>query len=103
MNGTQISGDRTETRDDANADLEKWADAINNLLRIIERSEQKLGYFQNRVKQAKFMDQPNQRKIRTAGAQIGMHSAQLEALRSELRQLERLYSGWHFAPADHRE
>ncbi|MDE0014923.1 MAG: GNAT family protein [Candidatus Poribacteria bacterium] len=93
MNGTQISGDRIETRDDANADLEKWADAINNLLRIIERSEQKLGYFQNRVKQAKFMDQPNQRKIRTAGAQIGMHSAQLEELRSELRQLERLYSG----------
>ena len=31
--------------------------------------------FQNRVKQAKFMDQPNQRKIRTAGAQIGVHSA----------------------------
>ena len=39
------------------------------------------------------MDQPNQRKVRTAGAQIGMHSAQLEGLRSELRQLERLYSG----------
>ena len=93
MNETQIRGERTETRGDANADLEKWADAINNLLRIIERSEQKLGYFQNRVKQAKFMDQPNQRKIRTAGAQIGMHSAQLEELRGELRQLERLYSG----------
>ena len=93
MNGTQISGDRTETRDDANADLEKWADAINNLLRIIERSERKLGYFQNRVKQAKFMDQPNQRKIRTAGAQIGVHATQLEGLRNELRQLERLYSG----------
>ena len=93
MNGTQIREERTETRDDANADLEKWADAINNLLRIIERSERKLGYFQNRVKQAKFMDQPNQRKIRTAGAQIGVHSAQLEGLRNELRQLERLYSG----------
>ena len=39
------------------------------------------------------MDQPNQRKIRIAGAQIGVHSAQLEGLRSELRQLERLYSG----------
>lgn len=93
MNETQIREDRTETRDDANADLRKWSDAINNLLRIIERSERKLGYFQNRVKQAKFMDQPNQRKIRTAGAQIGEHSAQLEGLRSELRQLERLYSG----------
>lgn len=93
MNGTQIREERTETQDDANADLEKWADAINNLLRIIERSERKLGYFQNRVKQAKFMDQPNQRKIRTAGAQIGVHSAQLEGLRNELRQLERLYSG----------
>lgn len=39
------------------------------------------------------MDQPNQRKIRTAGAQIGEHSAQLEGLRNELRHLERLYSG----------
>ena len=39
------------------------------------------------------MDQPNQRKVRTAGAQIGEHSAQLEGLRNELRQLERLYSG----------
>ncbi|MXZ02064.1 GNAT family N-acetyltransferase [Candidatus Poribacteria bacterium] len=93
MNETQIREDRTETREDANADLEKWADAINNLLRIIERSERKLGYFQNRVKQAKFMDRPNQRRIRTAGAQVGVHSAQLEGLRSELRQLERLYSG----------
>lgn len=93
MNETQIREEQTETRDDANADLQKWSDAINNLLRIIERSERKLGYFQNRVKQAKFMDQPNQRKIRTAGAQIGVHSAQLEGLRNELRQLERLYSG----------
>ncbi len=93
MNETQIREDRTETREDANADLQKWEDAISNLLRIIERSERKLGYFQNRVKQAKFMDRPNQRKIRTAGAQVGAHSAQLEGLRSELRQLERLYSG----------
>ena len=93
MNETQIREEQTETRDDANADLQKWSDAINNLLRIIERSERKLGYFQNRVKQAKFMDQPNQRKVRTAGAQIGEHSAQLEGLRNELRQLERLYSG----------
>ena len=93
MNEAQIREERTGTQDDANADLEKWADAINNLLRIIERSERKLGYFQNRVKQAKFMDQPNQRKVRTAGAQIGVHSAQLEGLRNELRQLERLYSG----------
>ncbi len=93
MNETQIREERSETRDDANADLDKWADAINNLLRIIERSEQKLGYFQNRVKQAKFMDSPNQRKVRAAGSQIGAHSAQLEGLRSELRQLERLYSG----------
>ena len=93
MNETQIREDRTETREDANVDLQKWEDAISNLLRIIERSERKLGYFQNRVKQAKFMDRPNQRKIRTAGAQVGAHSAQLEGLRSELRQLERLYSG----------
>ena len=93
MNETQIRNKPTETRDGANADPQKWADAIQNLLRIIERSEQKLEYFQNRVKQAKFMDRPNQRMIRTAGAQVGAHSAQLEGLRSELYQLERLYSG----------
>ena len=93
MNESQIREDRTETREDANADLQKWEDAINNLLRIIERSERKLQYFQNRVKRAKFMDRPNQRKVRIAGAQVGVHSAHLEGLRSELRQLERLYSG----------
>ena len=93
MNETQIRNEPTKTRDDANADPQKWADAIQNLLRIIERSEQKLGYFQNRVKQAKFMDRPNQRMIRAAGAQVGAHSAQLEGLRSELYQLERLHSG----------
>lgn len=93
MNGTQIRNEPTETRDDANADPQKWAAAIQNLQRIIERSEQKLGYFQNRVTQAKFMDHPNQQMVRAAGAQVGMHSAQLEGLRSELYRLERLYSG----------
>ena len=93
MNETQIREERTETRDDVNADPKKWEDAIQNLVRIIERSEQKLGYFQNRVKQAQFMDRPNQRMIRAAGAQVGAHSAQLEGLRSQLRQLERLHGG----------
>ena len=93
MNETQIRNEPTERRDAVNADPRKWADAIQNLHRIIERSEQKLEYFQNRVKQAKFMDRPNQRQVRAAGAQIGAHSAQLEGLRSELYQLERLYSG----------
>ncbi len=91
MNETQIREERTETNDDANADPQKWEDAIQNLMRIIERSEQKLGYFQNRVKQAQFMDRPNQRMIRAAGAQVGAHSEQLESLRSQLYQLERLH------------
>ena len=93
MNETQIGEERTETRDAGNVDPQKWADAIQNLMRIIERSEQKLGYFQNRVKQAKFMDRPNQRMVRAAGAQVGAHSAQLENLISQLHQLERLHSG----------
>ena len=104
MNETQVKNEPTERRDDVNADPRKWADAIQNLLRIIERSEQKLGYFQNRVKQAKFMDRPNQRMIRTAGAQVSAHSAQLEGLRSELYQLERLYSGGiHFRQTTENE
>ena len=93
MNETQIREEPTETRDDVDADPQKWEDAIQNLMRIIERSEQKLGYFQNRVKQAQFMDRPNQRMIRAAGAQVGAHSAQLEGLRTQLRQLERLHGG----------
>ncbi len=93
MNDTQRRNERTERPTAVNADPQKWAEAIQNLHRIIERSEQKLGYFQNRAKQAKFMDRPNQRQIRVAGAQIGAYSAQLEDLRSELYQLERLYSG----------
>ena len=104
MNETQIKEEPTERREDVNADPQKWANAIQNLLRIIERSEQKLGYFQNRVKEAKFMDRPNQRMIRTAGAQVSAHSAQLEGLRSELYQLERLYSGGvHFRQTTENE
>ena len=71
MNETQIRNERTETRDDVDDDPQKWADAIQNLLRIIERSEQKLGYFQNRVKQAQFMDRPNQRKDSYCGCPSG--------------------------------
>lgn len=93
MNETQIREERTEKNDDVNVDPQKWEDAIQNLTRIIERSEQKLGYFQNRVKQAQFMDRPNQRMIRAAGAQVGAHSEQLESLRSQLYQLERLHGG----------
>ncbi len=93
MNETQIREERTETRDAVDADLQKWEDAIQNLIRIIEKSEQKLGYFQNRVKQAQFMDRPNRRMIRAAGAQVGAYSTQLEGLRSQLRQLEKLHGG----------
>ena len=104
MNETQIRNESPETRDAASGDPQKWADAIQNLLRIIERSEQKLGYFQNRVKQAKFMDRPNQQKVRAAGAQVSAHSAQIEGLRSELYQLERLYSGGiHFRQTTENE
>ena len=104
MNETQIRNESTETRDDASGDPQKWADAIQNLLRIIERSEQKLGYFQNRVKQARFMDRPNQQKVRAAGTQVGAHSAQIEGLRNELYQLERLYSGGiHFRQTTENE
>lgn len=93
MNETQIREERSEGRVDENVDPQKWADAMQNLVRIIERSEQKLGFFENRVKQAKFMNRPNQRMLRAAGAQVGAHSAQLENLMGELRHLERLHSG----------
>ncbi len=60
---------------------------------IIDRTEQKLKYFQNRLKQAEFIERPSRRRILTAEAQVEIHSAHLESLRSELHKFERLQSG----------
>ena len=93
MNEPQSENVHPEKNEDEYAEVKKWDEAIQNMHRIIERSEQKLFYFQNRVKKAQYMERPNQRKIRAAGAQIGMHAAQLESLYSELRELERRRDG----------
>lgn len=93
MNEPQSENVHPEKSGDADAEVKKWDEAIQNMHRIIEKSEQKLVYFQNRVKKAQYMARPNQRKVRAAGAQIGMHAAQLESLRSELRALERRRDG----------
>jgi RimJ/RimL family protein N-acetyltransferase len=66
---------------------------IERLRRIIEKNEQKLAYFQNRLKQAQFIDRPNQRMIHTAGVQAELYADQLNTLYNQLRELERLYSG----------
>ena len=49
---------------------------IDKLRRIIERNEQKLTYFQNRLKQAEFIDLPNQRLIGTAAGQADSYTDQ---------------------------
>ena len=72
---------------------DKWGVAIQNLRKIIEKNEQKLAYFQNRLKQAEFMDRPNQRLVSTAGGLADSYADGLGALRSELQELERLYGG----------
>ena len=64
---------------------------IDKLRRIIERNEQKLTYFQNRLKQAEFIDQPNQRLIGTAAGQADSYTDQLAVLQTQLRELEKLY------------
>ena len=64
---------------------------IDKLRRIIERNEQKLTYFQNRLKQAEFIDQPNQRLIGTAAGQADSYADQLAVLQTQLRELEKLY------------
>lgn len=66
---------------------------IDKLRRIIEKNEQKLTYFQNRLKQAEFIDLPNQRLIGTAAGQADSYTDQLAILRTQLRELERLYGG----------
>ncbi len=72
---------------------DKWGVAIQNLVKIIERNERKLGYFQNRLKQAQFIDRPNQRMVRAAEGQRDSYSDQLSNLERQLRELERLHSG----------
>ena len=66
---------------------------IEKLRRIIEKNEQKLTYFQNRLKQAEFIDRPNQRLIGTAAGQADSYTDQLAILQTQLRELEKLYGG----------
>ena len=66
---------------------------IDKLRRIIEKNEQKLTYFQNRLKQSEFIDQPNQRLIGTAAGQADSFTDQLAILQTQLRELEKLYGG----------
>ena len=66
---------------------------IDKLRRIIEKNEQKLTYFQNRLKQAEFIDRPNQRLIGTAAGQADSYANQLGVLQTQLRELEQLYGG----------
>ena len=66
---------------------------IEKLRQIIEKNEYKLTYFQNRLKQAEFIDQPKQRLIGTAAGQADSYTDQLAILQTQLRELERLYGG----------
>ncbi len=66
---------------------------IDKLRRIIEKNEQKLTYFQNRLKQAEFIDQPKQRLIGTAAGQADSYTDQLAILQTQLREIEKLYGG----------
>jgi RimJ/RimL family protein N-acetyltransferase len=93
MSEIQIKTAKTELTDNANTDPDKWENVIHGLQQIIERTEHKLRFFQNRLKQAQFLESPSLRRVRAAEAQVDMHSAQLENLRSELHKLERLQSG----------
>jgi RimJ/RimL family protein N-acetyltransferase len=63
------------------------------LMKIMEKNEQMLARFQNRLKQSEFIERPNPRLIRTAGQHITWYSDQLMVLQTQLRELERLYGG----------
>jgi RimJ/RimL family protein N-acetyltransferase len=72
---------------------DKWDVAIQNLTKIIEKNEQKLAYFQNRLKQAQFIDRPNRRMVGAAEGQADSYADQLQNLWSQLRELEQLRGG----------
>ena len=66
---------------------------IERLRKIIEKNEHKLTFFQNRLKQAQFIDRPNQRVIGVAEGQTSSYTDQLAVLQTQLRELEQLYGG----------
>jgi ribosomal protein S18 acetylase RimI-like enzyme len=76
-----------------NVRSDSGSQVIDKLRRIIEKNEQKLTYFQNRLKQAEFIDRPNQRLIGTAAGQADSYADQLGVLQTQLRELEQLYGG----------
>ena len=78
---------------DINVRSDSGRQVIEKLRRIIEKNEQKLTYFQNRLKQSEFIDLPNQRLIGTAAGQADSYTDQLAVLQIQLRELEKLYGG----------
>ena len=78
---------------DINVRSDSGRQVIEKLRRIIEKNEQKLTFFQNRLKQSEFIDLPNQRLIGTAAGQADSYTDQLAILQIQLRELEKLYGG----------
>jgi RimJ/RimL family protein N-acetyltransferase len=100
MNAMLTRNDRNEMTGGGNPDrsmqttpTDKWVGAIQDLIKIIEKSERRLGYFQNRLRQAEFIDRPKQRMVRAAADQRDEYADQLSDLRIQLQELEQLHGG----------
>lgn len=84
------SQDPASPSEDAN---NTWGSTIQSLMKIIGKNKQQLAYFQNRLKQAQFIDRPNARLVSTAWMHTDSLKDQINALELELMELERIEGG----------
>jgi|GEM_PF-3296909 hypothetical protein len=63
------------------------------LIRIIHRNKQRMAQFQNRVRQADFIDRPNMRMVGAARSHAQTLNDQIESLEGERLDLSRQASG----------
>ncbi|MBT5872924.1 MAG: GNAT family N-acetyltransferase [Candidatus Latescibacteria bacterium] len=70
-----------------------WGSTIGGLMKIIEKNRHQLAFFQNRLKQAEFLDRPNMRLVGAASGHVVSLNDQITAMELELIELQRLEGG----------
>lgn len=84
---------RVATEEDLQSENSVWGSTIGSLMKIIEKNRHQLAYFQNRLKQAEFLDRPNMRLIGAASGHVVSLNDQIAAMELELQELQRLEGG----------
>jgi len=77
----------------ADPDRQIWGSTIGGLSKIIEKNRHQLAYFQNRLKQAEFLDRPNMRLVGAAASHAVSLDDQIAAMELQMLDLQRLEGG----------